>query len=759
MRTYTGEEFENEVKRICRRLFSNSVGQGSEKIDGRERDGVFWNGDFFTVVEATTERKKEKALYDAKKTHDLVSKKRSENNMARGYLVTLHEPTADQRLAVKKYEKTTTIISFDELRSMLFDAAGYLRTRSERPFGSVFDHVTHTFEVPRTDFVEPTIVDAHNYERLSVENIAAKIKKSSNFIITAEYGIGKSMLLRELFYSLLSDFDNGKTFRFPVAINLREHLGQTDQIELLERHARNSAADPRKLVAAWSAGYVDLIIDGFDELSTRGWTGDHKKLREFKRSTHAVVKKLIRDTPRGSSVVISGRTNYFDSDTEMREALGAPPETFQHCIVEPFDSEQATEFLKKKKHSESLPQWLPTRPLFLSYLINKNILTEAASVTADGAFPEGQAWSQLLDMIAGRESDQSEGVDKATILEFWGLLATKARQGDSLQKSFSPTDMDNVFHDATGNTVTEDERHLLLRLPGLGISSDNPSHRTFIDTDFLNAASASLVVKHVQHPYGEEAFREDLRDVTEQLNHVGSQVICSEIDKGTINTGLLGACLEQELTTGCHSLAFDLFIPLILLDTPETYMTFEGLDISELDICEDVWEPIKVDFSNCLISNLILPPQGDLPQNLHFSECLIGRIEGRASSNDLPEETFTSCEIGSFTTSYEVNNDVLSSELPIGVRVLVVTLRKVYAQYGISRLESALLRGLDHRSKMIAPDVIEILRRHGFLVEAGRKGKTIYAGTSEKRKEALSIIQSPASYSSPVIDACRSISQ
>lgn len=66
MRAYTGEEFEDEVKRICRSLYSNSIGQGSEKIDGRERDGIFWNGSFFTVVEATTERKKRRFMMQRK---------------------------------------------------------------------------------------------------------------------------------------------------------------------------------------------------------------------------------------------------------------------------------------------------------------------------------------------------------------------------------------------------------------------------------------------------------------------------------------------------------------------------------------------------------------------------------------------------------------------------------------------------------------------------------------------------------------------
>lgn len=677
--------------------------------------------------------------------------------MAQGFLVTLHEPTADQKAAVKKYEKTTKIISFDELRSLLFDVAGYLRTRSEKPFGSVFDHVSHSFEVPRSDFVEPTITLATTSENRSLSEINNLTRDSAKMIITAEYGIGKSMLLREVYFALQRDFSQYRTFRFPVAINLREHLGQSDPVELLERHARNNAADPRNLVAAWSAGYVDLIIDGFDELSTRGWTGDHRKLREFKRSTHAVVKNLIRSTPQKSSVIIAGRAAYFDSDTEMREALGTPEGVFEHLIVQPFDTDQAAEFLNRKGYSDPIPQWLPTRPLFLSYLINKDLIKEAVTVSSLGSFPEGAAWSSLLRMIAGRESEQSEGVDKESILKFWGLLATKARQGNALQKSFSPTEMDQAFYEATGNTVSEDERRLLLRLPGLGISPDSVSSRTFIDIDFLNAASASLALSHIRHPYGDETFRDDLRNVTQQLNQVGTHVICATIEQEGIAAGLLSACISKELAEQNYELAFDLFLPMIFLGQPEGYLTFEGIDIQELDICQEIWDPINVDFSNCLISNLVLPPDGKLPADIHFTECLIGNIEGRASAQDLPDETFINCEIGRFSSSYVVNNEILGSELPMGVKVLVVTLRKVYAQAGISRLESALLRGLDHRAKMIAPDVIASLKKHGFLMESGRQGKTIYSGTRSMRKDAVAIIQSPATHRSPILDECRKL--
>lgn len=758
MRTFTGSEFEDEVKRICRSLFSDSIGQGSEKIDGRERDGVFWNGSFFTIVEATTDRRKDKALYDAKKTHELVTKKRSEGYMATGYLVTLHEPTADQREAVRKYERTTKIISFDELRSLLFDAQGYLRIRSGKPFGSVFDHASHTFEVPRSDFVSPTITKSQTGSIVSVADVGELVKRSSRIIITAEYGIGKSMLLREIFFLLLQEFSNGNTFRFPVAINLRDHLGQSDPIELLERHARSNASDPRKLVAAWCAGYVDLIIDGFDELSTRGWTGDHRKLREFKRSTHSVVKNLIRDTPRVASVIISGRTAYFDSENEMREALGTPEASFDHLLIQPFDTVQASEFLRRKGYSAPIPQWLPTRPLFLSYLINKNLLSDAVSVSSHGSFPEGTAWSVLLAMIAGRESEQSEGVDKESILQFWGMLATKARQGDALQKSFSPVEVDDIFYKATGNSVSEDERRLLLRLPGLGISPDNASNRIFIDIDFVNAASARLLAMHVKFPFGEEPYRAELRLASQQLNQVGTHVLCATVESDAVSTGLLVACFKREIELENYSLAYDLCGSLVFLTKLEGDIFFEGLEIQELDICQDVWDHARVTFSSCLISNLLLPPDGHLPQGLRFQECLFGNVEGRSSELDIPGWAFANCDFNNFSDSYNVNNSILDSSLPIGLRVLVVTLRKIYAQAGTSRLESALLRGLDHRARMIAPDVIDILKRHRFIIESGRQGKIIYAGTRLMRKEALNIIQSPANSRSGVVDECRKLS-
>jgi len=463
---FSGDQFEDEVRRVCRILFSKGLGEGAQKVDGRERDGIFFNGDFYTVVEATTDKKKEKALYDAKKTHELVTKKRQDNFMAQGYVITLHEPTADQRAAVKKYERTTKIISFDELRSKLFDVHSYLRTRAEKPFGSIYDHALQNFYVPRKEFVAPTISNM-DLKEFPLSEIFEKIDNGENLIFLADYGVGKSMLMREIFFKQYDDFRNSSTYKFPIAINLRDHLGQDDPVELLERHARHNGQDPQKLVAAWSAGFANLLIDGFDELSTRGWTGDHKKLREFRRSSHAILKKLIKNTPIGCQIIISGRDAYFDSPVELREVLGTPSETFNIYKIQPFDVLQAKEFLKRKGVAESIPDWAPTRPLFLNYLIGRKLLDQLIMANHSGSFPEGNAWASLLNMIAERESDQSEGVDKQAILDFLAALAYKARQGKGVDRSFPPSEMDSIFYAVTGNTVSEEERKLLLRLPGL----------------------------------------------------------------------------------------------------------------------------------------------------------------------------------------------------------------------------------------------------------------------------------------------------
>lgn len=756
-KAYKGPEFEDDVRNIARNLYSNSIGQGSEMVDGRERDGVFSNGDFYTVVEATKERTKIKAENDGKKTHELVAKLRKEGYMARGFLVTLHEPTPDQKSAVKKYEKTLKIISFDEFRSLLFDAQKYIVNRERRHFGSVFDHVKNNHEIPLGDFIEPTLTWLERPGGPRLADLVVRMKRGEKTILIAEYGVGKSMLLRQLFFELVKDVRGKTHFRTPIAINLRDHLGQSDPVELLERHARSNAIDPQKLVAAWNAGYVDLLIDGFDELSTRGWTGDIKRLREYRRSSHMVVRKLINESPRNIGILITGRDAYFDSHAEMRKSLAAPVESFTICQVHPFDDTQVQAFLRLKGVSRDIPDWIPTRPLLLTYLVTKGLLEEALKAEIGGEYPRGQAWLSLVEMIANREAEQSAGVDKDALIEFMGALALLARQTSGSQISFTPQRMEEVFAGITGATIHEDERNMLLRLPGLGASQGDSSNRSFIDIDLLNTCTTFPMFQFIQNPYAEYSRENFFGPLSIPLSDVGIEAICVLSQRAKLACGKINAALDHAFNVEYTQLAYDIFSLSSRTCQISAPLTFSGIEVNEIDLSLDLFDSLSIEFSSCLIDRIVLPSPDETNTTISCTGCLIGSIEGRVSDSDLENDQFIDCEISSFTDEYNVNNRVLDTSLPLGLRVLVVTLRKLFRQYGSARLESALYRGLDQRARMLVPDVIKLLIRHDFIVPTGRRGKTTYSGTKAKRGEALQIIQSPNTVQSQLVKDCSNL--
>lgn len=744
-RQQPGYQFEDEVRNIARQLYSNTSGQGSENVNGQERDGVFWNGEIYTVVEATISKSKNKAELDAKKTHNLVTQLRKENHLARGFIITKDEPTPDQKNVVNKppISRTTKIISFDEFRGKLFDSITYINNRKNKPFGSVYDHVDNSHEVPLNDFVEPTFTISEPQETKNFSELAQNICDGNRLILIAEYGVGKSMVLRQLFHNIVERFQSKKHSRTPIAINLRDHQGQDDPIELLERHARANATDPRSLVAAWNAGYVDLLIDGFDELSTRGWTGDLKRLKEYRRRSHSVVKRLIRDTPKGCGIIISGRDAYFDSFNEMREALGAPKNQFTICHVHPFDEAQSMEFLKKKGFSGTLPDWIPSRPLLLTYLAKKGLLGSVTTPDDAGPYPRGAAWLSLLEMIAERESEQSEGVDKEALLEFVGALGIRARHTPDGQATFSPQQMEAIFQEVTGTTIMEDETNILLRLPGLGAAPDNPLNRSFIDQDFMNVCCTHPTSRFSRDPYSDYSNIYAFEALATPMSESGVEALATLFLQKRVPSGVVNAAIRHALSKDLTQLSFDLFRACQKLWGIEGHFTFYGIEVSEIDLLNQEYDNATVQFSECLINRIVLPPPHETNSRIKFSDCLIGSLEGRVSERDLDVNQFVRCEISEFTDEYSVNSQVLDTSLPLSVRVLVVTLRKVFTQGGRSRLESALYRGLDQRSKMIVPDIIDLLLRHGFIVNTGRQGKNTYAGTKAKRNEALKIIQAP----------------
>ena len=281
---FTDDSFEDEVRRIARHLWPAAAFSGPAKEAGQERDGVFVTDEMVHLIECTISRRKDKAEKDARKLATL-----SQTMLAihptkgvKGYFITLDEPTAEQRQVVSKIgAKYVVCLSYAQFRGQMIDAQSYLACRMDYAFGSMFDPETQS-RVEASQLIPPQFAIQRG-EVHGVPDVVRRLESGETLLLMGDYGTGKSTTLREVFGELRSRYFSKKTNCFPVHLNLRDHNGQTNPAEALERHARNIGfGSPSHLVKAWRAGFVTLILDGFDEFALIGWSGQAKRLRDLR---------------------------------------------------------------------------------------------------------------------------------------------------------------------------------------------------------------------------------------------------------------------------------------------------------------------------------------------------------------------------------------------------------------------------------------------------------------------------------------------
>ena len=257
--------FENAVNETARHLWPQAAYSGSTTYEGRERDGVFVTDEMVHLIESTTSRRKEKAEQDTKKLARLAKNMQSQYPMkgVKGYFITRDEPTADQRDTIRRFGDGVVVsLSYSQFRRQMIDAQSYLDCRINYPFGSMFDRDTES-RTEAADLISPQFTTEQG-DILRVSDVLQGLSLGHAFVLVGDYGAGKSTALREVFVALRSKyFSENQTGRFPVHLNLRDHHGQTNPAEALERHARNVGfQSPAHLVRAWRAGYLTLILDG-----------------------------------------------------------------------------------------------------------------------------------------------------------------------------------------------------------------------------------------------------------------------------------------------------------------------------------------------------------------------------------------------------------------------------------------------------------------------------------------------------------------
>lgn len=772
------DAFEADVRRIARELFPSSGGYSAVMVDGRERDGVIDDGETIHIIEATRDTRKNKAETDISKSVEL---KRSlarnyESHNFKIWFITEKDPTADQALvaenARRKARCPVVAMSYASFGQKIVDTANYLAARQNYPFGSIRspDPSSPNAEVGEGDFVPLGLIDAKSKSSHSPDDVATQLRTSPGiYVLVGDFGAGKSMTMRHIFFKLRDSYRRHETIKFPVYLNLRDHIGQDVAASALHDHgSRIGFARPECLVRAWRAGFVDLILDGFDEIASSRFRSDGGGLRAVRSKAMRLIREFISEhNVEKSSIFICGRENYFGSMKERDDALGLSGRTYKSYSLNEFTVEQIQEYLSRLGASdETVPDWLPSRPLLVGYLALRNILTHGSANL--GSMSRAEGWDYILDQIALREGNQISdlGGQVAAIRPFIDRLATTARLTSSGRGPISIPIISSTFRSILPSSPDETAQQLLLRLAGLTVAAnagnatpsavvahtpDQEDAREFIDADLVDAARAGDVVRFIDYPYDDSlnALFSDGNCLT-VMSDLGIEVAIQKLRH--VSFGKIWAALKQAATKiNSPSLAMDIVNILKTYDhIGDSIIKIRGGYFDEFDVSNSV-SLTNIYFSNCLFSRINIDSSEECTGPT-FEHCEIDTIYGCAGEDDLPSGMFDrDNSVSAYKFHSIAEGGKVPDELSPAVRVLVGSLHKLFTQAGKGRKENAFFRGLNETEKVYVHDVLAIIHKNNIATPFRLSGPIVWIPNRSKTKEVHSILNAPQVSNHPAL--------
>ncbi|KDC63302.1 NACHT domain protein [Bordetella bronchiseptica MBORD624] len=762
--SHADKDFENEVRRIARAKWPAAQYSGAKILDGRERDGVFETEDSINFIEATVSLGTGKAKEDTRKIFKLIVEhnKLSTMKVAVGWFVTKNEPTAEQRKEVQESGRgQVKAVSFSQFQQSLIDVRGYLAARKNHTFGSVQDF-SSTAKDPTVPFIEIGLLTGD--QTLFIEEIETQLLEGKRFAVVGQYGAGKSMTLRELFLRLEKKYIRGTTAKFPVYINLREHSGQRDPIEILERHARSIGFDsPSSLIRAWRAGFVILLADGFDEIASLGVQGTWKKLKDLRTRSLEGVRQLIRES-QVSGVVVSGRSHYFENDRELSTALGLSDATV--LAVDEFNETQMRSFLAafyQQEEPVSFPAWLPTRPLLLGYLASRNFLSDLSSGENPPDVVDG--WDYLLGRIYEREEKIETNLDGATLRRILERLATLARTSEDGLGPITRSSLFSAFTEVCGYEPDEQGILAIQRLPGLGIYRAEDESRCFVDGELAAVCNGRELLRFFESPYtvaAEQIWVDAMNNCDRPIQEIGVELAHRKLkEQGDVRKSVRQAVAFLNSRTDLSCVRGDVASFVIENDISlDIHLHVKEINFSEhqLEFHAENSNLSNLSFSHCLFDQVAISPE-ITSQNLPtFDSCMFQQIVGRVSVSDLPPNKFSSnCDFVSFDAT-GTSGAIRNTQMNTAQKVLLITLRKLFVQSFSGRAESALYRGLDVDERRYVPDILKLLKRYELVTDYSKGDGVIWLPARKALDRVKKILIAPAECNEQVVKDALSIS-
>jgi hypothetical protein len=747
--------FEKEVRRISSLLWPSApAGSGSVLIEGREHDGMYETEECVHLLECTTSRQKYKAVEDTKKMCTIAQKlrKTKHDKAIKCWFITKDDPTADQRTVCQTTTPSVTALSFHQFQARVIDARDYLQLRRNHRFGSAYDPRTDSF-TENLKYIEIDLPQRGSSRLWTVPSLADSLAQGGRFVLLGDYGVGKSMTLREAFFHLSQRFTSGSDPQFPVYLNLREHHGQTEPAEILERHARALGfTNPSHLVRAWRIGYAILLIDGFDEVSSLGLQGGWKRLREARYRSMEGVRRLIADSPKTTGIAVAGRDSFFDSDDERRDSLKSA--NFAELLLSEFNEIQIGRFLQDLGYSGQVPPWMPSRPLLLGTLFSKDLRARTGEDSlAKIMYCENPStgWNLLLDELCAREAKIEAGIPGDLIRLILENLATRGRAKEGGLGSLTAREMTDAFTDVCGYEPADQALIVLQRLPGMGRAASEQGSRIFVDADLADACRAGDFVRFINLPYNYERLP-SLCNAVIPLGPTAMGIAASKLSllsdrEGNLKPAFITAQKQQRFNVLISDLVFlARALGLPCKDPVQIKeVTFESLSISA-----EGPSLAGVTFKDCYFSHLEVEAGAD-DNCPTFEDCLIHEIDGRVSRDDLPAGRFPNTEIEAFLDGTLTTDAISKLTVAEGVRVLLSILKKLFVQSLSGRKQQALFRGLDPARQRLVPPVLNLLQQHNLITKSGRAGEPIWLPVRRHRGRVLEILRTPSTSKDPIL--------
>lgn len=677
------QKFEQRIRNIASfRWNCNAV---AETISGIKCDCILKPQlDHWIVIEVTEERSLEKVRTDVAKLWTVKNTLLSQGIFCSCYFVMKENPTDSMRSAGKAQK--IFVMSAEEFQNEYFDYGSYIFLRKQKPFGSLIN--IETGEPENNVYINVSYIDTKTGKELPVDNVINLLQKGKKIILKGDFGLGKSRCVKKIFDDLTV---NPTQSPYTIAINLRDHWGAKRAVEILSRHITELGLDDKNFIKSFEQPNTIYLLDGFDELGTQSWSSDVRKMQHMREISVCALKDLISRVQGG--VFVTGREYYFNSDKDLLGCLGLTEE--QAIILEchhEFTDSELLSFISEnisdsieEKHLDSLPSWLPKRPLVIQLLLKyaSDIFSIEYALDDICSF-----WYVFLSKMCEREAKIYPALNPEIIKSVLLYLANHTRLSAGNTGPITQNDLADAFTTAAGFSPNDESSIMLQRLPSLGrINADSPD-RQFLDTFILNGLRAESIIQ-LSKSWDSAVLSANWKN---PLDQTGLSILSEYISKDAKRIDTFLAMARNASLSANKVLASDIvaalcLLPVDILDFKDLYisgghfshLSFEGKEIKRLSISESIIE--KIDLTNSKLSD-----------SVKFKECIISTVYGISSRKSIPEQ-IVNCEIDNFEM-LATTTLIKRARLSESQKLFVEMLRKIFFQPGAGRKEAALLRGM-----------------------------------------------------------------